>query len=199
MKKLTILPFLAFLSFGFAQSVTQDVLACTTIDSAEQRLACYDAIADELTPVQVETVNNWSIRIDTNPIDDSKTVVLSNIAEEGQARFGAPIALVLRCQSDEIDAYIVWNDYLGLDTTRVTYRIGTADAKTDTWYLSTDNEATFFSQNEALDRQFINDLAAADNGQLVAQVTPYSENPVTAVFNISGLTELLPQLFEPCP
>ena len=199
MNKVLVFAWVAFLTLGFSQSTTQEVLACTTIDIAEERLACYDALASKLNPPKVSSVNKWNIKTETNPVDDTKTVVFTNVADEGRARFGNPIVLFLRCQSGIIESFISWDDYLGSDTTKVTYRIGTADATTDTWYISTDKTATFFSLNESLDRQFVNDLAAADNGRFVAQVTPYSESTVTAVFDVSGLIELLPQLFEPCP
>lgn len=202
MKRLFIAVLLLLLSGSvMAQSdPSQGLLTCSAISDSEERLACYDSLADEAAPPVATSSGNWDVSVDTNPIDDSETVVLSTDSTEGStvSRFGDDFNLILRCRSGELDAYINWSDYLGSDTTQVTYRIGTSEAKTDTWYLSTDSMATFFSVNPPATRAFIEDLAEADNGRLIAQVTPYNENPSTAVFNISGLSGLLEQLYQPC-
>jgi type VI secretion system protein VasI len=194
--------FSVFLLFTFtvAQSnINQEVLACITLNDSAQRLACYDTLANKINPPKVSNIDSWTVETETNPIDDSKTVYAINIATEGRGKFGEPIMLYLRCQSGEIESFIAWNDYLGLDSTEVTYRVGTSEAKTSTWNVSTDNTATFLPGPKFEIKQFISDLASSDNGRFVAQVTPYNENTVTAIFEVSGLTGILPQLYEPCP
>jgi type VI secretion system protein VasI len=188
------------LSLGIGQGdVTQSVLSCTTIDVPEERLACYDQVAATLnTPVQSSS-GNWEVVEDTNPIDDTKTVILANTASEGKGTYGDDVYLVLRCASGELDVYINWGSYISEEEPQVTYRIGTQESILGKWYISADNRATFFSVNQANARRLINELAASDNGRFVAQTTPYNENPVTAVFDVSGLSALLPQLFAPCP
>jgi type VI secretion system protein VasI len=182
----TLLPLalITFFAFTFAQSdsASQGLLECSAIEDTAARLACYDALANDAAPPAVSSSDNWSVSVDTNPVDDTKTVTYSTGGIEGStsSTFGDDFSLILRCRSASLDAYIVWNDYLGSETTQVTYRIGTAPAKTDTWYISTDGQATFFSQNEPANRQFIDSLVASDNGRLVAQVTPYNESTSTA-------------------
>lgn len=187
---------------AIAQSnLSQRLLECSAMSNAEDRLACYDSLADDATPPSTVSSDNWNLSVDTNPVDDSQTVVLATRSAEGstRARFGDDFSLILVCRSGELNAYINWNDYLGSDNTQVTYRIGTSPAQTDTWYLSTDSTATFFSVNAPATRSFIEKLAGADNGRLVAQVTPYNENTSTAIFDVSGLSELLEKLYESCP
>lgn len=201
MKRL-IVAVLLLSGLATAQSdLSQGLLTCSAISDSGDRLACYDSLADEAAPAVATSSENWDVTVDTNPIDDSQMVVLATNSTEGSttSRFGDNFRLILRCGSEKLDAYINWSDYLGSDTTQVTYRIGTSPAKTDTWYLSTDSMATFFSVNAPATRTFIEDLAEADNGRLIAQVTPYNENPSTAVFDISGLSGLLEQLYQPCP
>ncbi len=198
---------LAFLSFVFAVTLSiaqteasQGLLQCSAIKATTERLACYDALADSAIPPVASNADHWNINVDTNPVDDTKTVVVTTEAtdDSSNAQFGDEFVLILRCQSGEIDAYIKWFEFLGSDTTQVTYRIGTQAAKTDTWYISTDNLSTFFSQNEPANKKFIDDLVAADNGRLVAQVTPYSESSYVAIFNVAGLSKIVNQLYEPC-
>lgn len=194
----SILFILFFTTIALAQSVSQKALECVTIEADSERLICYDTMANELIQPEVSTSEQWITSIDKNPLDDSKTVILYNQAIEGGTRYRDAPILILRCHSDEISAIIRWDDYLGSDDIQVTYRIGSQESKTDTWYLSSDNKATFYSYNEPANISFIKDLMSADNGSFVAQLTPYNENPVTGVFDISGLSNISNQVFEAC-
>lgn len=200
--KLAIVLLLLVSGFSYAQSnLSQSLLTCSAIKGTEARLACYDDLANQAAPPETRSTDNWYVSVDTNPVDDSQTVFMSTDAVERSSRstFGDTFELNLRCRSGELDAWIEWQDFLGSDTILVTYRIGTAAAMTDTWYVSTDGSASFFSVNQNPTRQFIEAIAASDSGQLVAQTTPYSEDTSTAIFNTRGLSGLLDQLYEPCP
>lgn len=181
--------------------LSQELLTCSAIDAAESRLACYDGLADDASAPIVLSSDHWYVTSDTNPVDDSTTVFFATEAVEGSttSRYGDGYILKLRCQSGELAAWVTWNEYLGLDTTEVTYRVGTASAVTDTWYISTDNQSSFFSRNQSPTRAFIEKLAASDNSKLITQVTPYGENAATGIFDVSGLSDMLPQLYEHCP
>ncbi len=194
---------LTFVSLVSAQEdVSAGLLTCSAIEGTDARLACYDKLADDTTAPVSSSTDNWDVSVDTNPVDDSQTVVLVNDADEGSSssRFGQPVGLVLRCKSGEIEAYIVWNDYLGSsdDGADVISRVGSSPASSDNWTVSTDSQATFYPGGEQDAVDFINSLAASDNGKYVAQVTPYSESPKTAVFNVGGLSGLTDQLFGAC-
>lgn len=195
---------LLILLFGIASAqpdAGQGLLTCSAIRDDTARLTCYDGLANDAAPPTVTAGNNWYVSTDTNPVDDSTTVFFATEAIEGSttSTFGDSYILKLRCQSGELDAWVTWNDYLGLETAQVTYRVGTASAVTDTWYISTDNQSTFFSVNQNPTRAFIEKLSVSDNSRFIAQVTPYSENTATGVFNVSGLSNMLPQLYEHCP
>ena len=114
------------------------------------------------------------------------------LAGSGTSAWGSRVVLVLRCKSNKTEAYINWRDYLGSEA-HVTWRIGAEDARTGRWVLSTDEKATFYPYD---DIAFIRQLLNAD--RLVAQVTPYSETPVTAVFDLTGLTNVIIPLQEAC-
>lgn len=88
---------------------------------------------------------------------------------------------------------ITWHADHGLNTVTATERTGKAPTHERTWSLSTDKEAAFHRRNP---RHAIAELA--DSAELVVQLTPHNEHPITAVFEMAGLKELLPQLLEPC-
>jgi type VI secretion system protein VasI len=58
--------------------------------------------------------------------------------------------------------------------------------------MSTDSKATFHPQPIA----FLKSMMEANT--LVAQVTPYNESPVTAIFDTTGLADAIKPLRETC-
>jgi type VI secretion system protein VasI len=137
----------------------------------------------------------WVFSRKTDPIDDSTITAFILYSDSGKSVFGEPIRLVLRHQSGKKKGktcfYINWYDYLGGDSIFVKYRLGTGKAKNGYWAISTDNTATFYSTgflnvpSSKHSIEFIRELMAVD--RFVAQVTPYNENPITAVFDVRGL------------
>jgi|TARA_B100001971_G_scaffold18505_1_gene14422 type VI secretion system protein VasI len=185
-------------AFGQADSINKRLAKCAAIEGDLERLECFDQLTRELglvattNTVAVEGSGKWNVRIDSNPLDDSKTVVLVLVADEGSSQWGRPVVLIIRCKSNSTEVYITWNDYLGSEA-RVTTRIGSSKAQSSYWSLSTDSQATFYQDNRIA---FVKQLMRAD--KFVAQVTPYNESPVTAVFDIRGLSEAIKPLQETC-
>ena len=142
----------------------------------------------------------WTISRNTNPLDDSETVVALLRATQGVGGLlDEPVMLVARCQSNRTEVYINWQDYLGDDddnirttSKRVTYRFPPADARTETWDVSTDNDSTFVARAIPFLRVLV------QNEQLVMQTTPYNEAPTTAIFDLTGARHVLEPLAETC-
>jgi len=182
-----------------ASAVDKSEMAnCAAMIGDLERLYCYDNLAGraELDGPQlgvpvIEGVGDWIVNEKVNPIDDSKTVTLILYASDGESRWGEKIPFVARCQSNATEAYISWGDYLGGEA-RVLTRVGSNKASTQRWSLSTDKQASFAPQPIDL----LKEMATAD--RFLAQVTPYNENPVTAIFQTSGLTNALKPLRETC-
>lgn len=171
---------------------------CAAIEGDLSRLECFDTLAkakgldgEQIKPTEIEGKGNWRVQVRTNPIDDSTTVTAVLLAKSGRSRFGEGIAVIARCKSNETDVFINWNDYLGREAIVLT-RVGTDPASTARWLMSSDNKATFHPKPIV----FLKDLLQAT--KLVAQVTPYNESPVTAVFDTSGLQAAIEPLRETC-
>ena len=178
-------------------SLRDGIARCASQSGELARLACYDEVAESAGLTVITSTSNapgsmWNERVSTNPIDDTRTVVLVNQADVSQSRFGRPVVLVIRCRSNTTNLYITWNDYLGSDANVLT-RVGSAEARRHRWSLSTDKKATFYPNNNI---EFIKGLMEVDT--FVAQVTPYNENPVTAIWDVSGLSTAIEPLRATC-
>lgn len=186
------------------EELEQRMASCAAIHVQLSRLACYDTLARSLGltvrtgPLSTGDKGEWRVSITTNPLDDSQTVVLLLDANKATSTWGDSITLVLRCKSNKTEAAVNWHEYLGSEA-RVTWRIGSGDAKTALWSLSTDHEATFYPSSwftpDAV-VAFIKQLLAVN--QFVARVTPYNEDPITAVFDLTGLTNVIDLLQDVC-
>lgn len=147
-----------------------------------------------------EEPGKWKVITDTNPIDDSKTVVLVLEADTGRSQWNDPVDFIARCQSDKTEVYVNWRDYLGDDSRsiydewkNVIIRIGDEPARTERWGLSTDKQATFAP---AWAGELLKEMLGSD--KLVLQTTPFNQSPVTAMFDTTGLGVALKELAETC-
>lgn len=156
--------------FKKASIITDDV----------KRLQEYDKLSIKYGFAKKEkaTDSKWIERISINPLDDSRTVVLMN--EESSE------SLIVRHSLGKLDLYITCRKYLGLDSTEVMFRIGKSEAQTDYWLISSDNKAVFYSGNVDV---ILKQMIEADS--FVSQITPYGDVPITTVFDIRGLKQIL--------
>lgn len=200
MLKKIILLVAVFAFSGQAISAIDDkeYAKCAVIDGDLARLGCFDNLAKkknldgrQVQPTSIEGKGKWKVSVDVNPIDDSKTVTLVLVADSGKNRWGNPVFLVARCQSNSTDLYIGWNDYLGSEAD-VLARVGDNKAVTQRWSMSTDKKASFHRKPIP----FLKEMLTSP--KLVAQVTPYNESPVTAIFNTAGLENAIKPLRETC-
>lgn len=135
----------------------------------------------------------WSLIERTDPLDDSPIVTLMNAAESGRSRFGDPPTLILRCRNNRTEVFINWDEFLGTNAVTVQYRVDEGEMRQRQWGISTTNRATFFRGNHI---GLIRELMSAS--QFVARVTPSWQSPMTAVFDVTGLTDEIGPLQEAC-
>ena len=183
-----------------------EIVACASISDTTRRLTCYDelAITRGYQPEihSNRTTGNWLINESVNPLDDSRTVtlLLPSTPASTQSRTRDRPVLVARCQSNSTEVYINWYQYLGDDSSsvysnwkRVTVRIGTGDAREERWGISTDNDATFAPSWAG---NLLREMLTSDT--FIARTTPYSENPMVAIFDTTGLEQALVPLADAC-
>lgn len=187
-----------YIPLSLAEISDSEFAGCAVVKGDLARLECFDSLAVEKNldgrqtiPTDIDGKGKWNVGVDTNPIDDSRTVNLVLRADSGASRFGEAVFLVARCQSNSTDLYINWNEYLGSEANVLT-RVGSSKAVTKSWSMSTDSQATFHRRPIG----FLKKMLGVNS--LVAQITPYSKSPVTAIFDTTGLTNAITPLRETC-
>lgn len=148
-------------------------------------------------PTAPDPRGEWIVKTETSPIDDSTNVYLYLPAnEEIPATLGTiRPTMVVRCKEDHTDVFVNWGVYLGLDETRVLHRFDKLPAKTRTWNISTDREATFYRSSRGAVEMV---RAMMEHDKLLLQVTPYGESPAMVTFDLRGLTDAVIPLREAC-
>ena len=146
---------------------------------------------------QVEA-GKWVTEESINPLDDSVGVYSALFAEKGAGIGSKPVLFVAGCQHDRTRANIQWYEFLGDDTNsvserkKVTYRFPPAKAKTELWYV--DKDDTGVSVIDPI--PFLK--AMVKSQRLVMQITPYRENPRTAIFDLDGASVAIGKVAEAC-
>lgn len=177
----------------------KSIAICASKDSDASRLICYDSLAHSIgvdePKIKRTSKGKWLVSESRSPIDDSITVTLmldsANTIRTPYQTNISPI-MVLRCSENTTNAYVNWDMFLGMDSTRVLTRMDKEKAKTRSWSLSTDNKAIFAPKNIA----FIKSMFGHE--QILIQLTPYSESPKMATFDIGGLEEAIKPLRKAC-
>ena len=174
------------------------LMKCAGDTNPVARLSCFDdfAKANGLAPSSKEVAANstgkWQISSDKDPLTDKSVHIALLDADEGKGRFGEGIFLVVRCKSGRTEAYINWNTFLGSDGLNVTSRIDKAPASSSYWGVSTNRKSSFMPQQVATLKKF--EGAAS----YVVNLTPYSESPITAIFDITGANTAFKDIRRDC-
>lgn len=200
LRSIFVLFSIMFFSAGTLAGEKEDIGKCAAKKAGAERLICYDNIAKTLGVDKPQTVvtagkGKWIVRTDKSPINDTTNVYLS-LSSEQSVRSGyntVTPTLLIRCAEGKTNAYITWDLYLGLGSTSMLTRLDKATAVTKTWSISTDNKAVFVSGSDII---FAKQLMSHQT--LLAQITPYSQSPVMATFDIGGLSEAIKPLREAC-
>ncbi|WP_447782951.1 type VI secretion system-associated protein TagO [Enterobacter asburiae] len=177
--------------------------ACQNEVNGTKRLACYDRLLPQSTSENNESVETaaanpgkWQTSITTSPVDDSKNVILSLSSNDTiTTPFGESVipSIYVACREKQTDVFINWDVYLGLEQTSMLYRLDKQKAVEKQWSISTDTKAVFYRGN---DIEFVKALAKAE--KLFTRITPYNEAPVTATFDLAGLSEAMKPLQKAC-
>ena len=150
-------------------------------------------VESEKEVIEIDT-GKWMYEKKKDPMNDDVIIYLALKSDTYNARYRDYAALYLRWIDGRTVLYIAWDEYLGSEGTKVFHRLGDQKASSSTWAISTDGRATFYGRygNTYSSKKtiaFINKLLEVDT--FAAQVEPYGESPVTAVFDVRGLEDAI--------
>ncbi len=176
-----------------------EVAKCAADTNAITRLECFDKLASahSLAPKTVDTTTpdkgRWITYSKIDPLNDKNEYYAAIPASSGKGTHGEPVSLVLACIGTTRYMHINWQSFLGSDKVKVTYRFGKDPAKTELWEISNDSKATFYPWS------LLGILKQLEKtSTFAASLTPYKENAITAIFDISGAHEAFKDLQKNC-
>jgi hypothetical protein len=183
----------------------EDLSVCKAIEIDIDRLRCYDSFVNGLEPADSSSgvaegpantldldAGKWVVENSVDPMSDAATLLAILEADQGGNIYRRP-ALVVRCQKRSSEIFVAWNEYLA-DNSDVTVRFGDDKPSTFRWESSADNTATFLPA--ARKDWFYQTAMSVD--RIVMQVSPYNSGPITAVFDVRGMEDMLSDNFDLC-
>ena len=155
-------------------------------------VALLASACDRAGDTPAKPASRWQLVVDSDPGGESKTIHMMVAALNQLESQKGRAALVLSCEESVTDVYVIWRQYLGTYDLDVTWRVGSNPDVTESWSLSTDNEAIFAPEPV----QLIKHMMA--NELFLIKTSPFGSSPVTLQFNTGGLEKEIAPLREAC-
>ena len=181
-----------------AKEDDQKIKACLKdlLDKSERTIPIIEKSSSKKeVPPKVVDNGKWDVSITTSEIDDSQKVILMLSSDNtilASYKTTRP-TLILRCSENKTEAYVSWDTFLGTRSAKILSRYDKEKAHTRSWGISTDNKASFAPGGNV---SYIKKLLK--HKKLLLQVTPYSDSPVTAKFDLRGINEAIKPLRKAC-
>jgi type VI secretion system protein VasI len=169
--------------------------AITQMRQQTERLRATIAETDYLVG-KTTPQGGWAVAEGKSAMTDAPSYSVSTRSQDYAGPYGKTAAtLHVRCDEKATAVFIDWDEYLGLRTADVQYRIDDAPAKTASLTISTNNKAAGWWEGRSA-IPIIRKLVTG--AKLIARVTPYGENQREAMFAIEGLGTHAEKIAEAC-
>ncbi|WP_375056644.1 type VI secretion system-associated protein TagO [Zobellella sp. DQSA1] len=191
------------------KGVEQDSFLCKMVDNERIEIYRNDESPILLTNKKMEEVikqqenkmkkvGNWFRQEEVSLFDDSKTVAIF-VRSESDIKSGVGTDvypwLYIRCMENTTSLYVIWNAFIGVDVTEVTYRIDDGKAVKKIWDVSTDHKSTgLWIGSKSI--PLIKEMLGSE--RFVVRVIPYASSPETAIFPIAGLQSWINEIRSLC-
>lgn len=174
---------------------------CAIIAESTKRLACFDAVAPAPAVFSKKSQGKWKIASETNPLDDTKTVIAqlnANNSVEGWPRKRVVPIFAVRCLSGKLDAFFVTGMAADVETSDLGYYTLKLRLDRDPAFEIKATEAT---SNDAL--FFVNPASVLSKLQgkssMLVQFVPLNSPSVQTTFTLEGLPKAVKAVKEACP
>ena len=189
----------------FAETFVESISNCRELNNRERRYACYDDAEANSGNVQLE-VAAFNYEASSDPLTGQTEHQLSIRSAQGLNGRGDPIVLLWQCDSTEPGQYTLtlrWEDFLPSGRPQVTTRLGQQAPVTGSWQAGSFRESSILDGPDTgfTQAEFVTQVAQqvdAGNTTVVFRTTPYNDDPITAVFDFTGFTEVIAPMRESC-
>lgn len=197
MKNIFIILLISTLLSG--DDMLKGMKVCSKETDTIKRIECYDKLAkkdDVSANSEVKSdVGNWSVKeeqVKRNHI----IVTFTNITKNIEGSDLEEIPLIIECNSKVRPyIYVNWFSKLGIRAL-VTSHFDDEESKELSWTLSTNGEASFYPKRSFNGMPIVEKYTKHD--KFFASTIPYGNDRVSAVFDLSGLEELVKPYAEVC-
>ena len=188
---------------GQEEEIKKALAGCAALGIETARLDCFEQLARAVAQIPFKLPEprvskfkdsagpgKWKVEVSTTPIDDSGTVALRLVDGTDSMQ------LVLLCHQGKPQAYVTAAKYLEADqkdSTLVLTRVGEAKAQSGRWSVSMNHRAAVYPGDAG---PFIGKLLTVE--RLVVQLKPVDEDPITAVFKLGELPDVVAPLKQTC-
>jgi type VI secretion system protein VasI len=145
---------------------------------------------DPTPAVPTSSTGQWVVNpIETDPLTD-ESVAGTWVFADGSAT----VALIVQCLGrGQTKVSIFWTEFLDLTAARITTRIDDEEPATQGWPVDELGTTSYYPTDELA---FLGSLFG--KSRLVAQTTPWNENPMTVVFPITGIENAVANVRQAC-
>lgn len=195
-------------SVSQAETFAESIQECRSLTEQAERYQCYDEAEQVLVEAQSVTrdIGKFDYESISDPITGQTEHSVFLRSDRGLNRQRDPIELELTCDSTRPSDYqliLNWGEFLPSTEPEVTIRIGQGESVTGNWRTDRFRERTIFPGNKSgfSKVDLVNQLESeteAGNATLVFRTTPYNYTPITAVFDMTGFTEVIAPMRTSC-
>lgn len=177
---------------GAAQEM-EVVRICASIAHETSRLSCFDRLVETMGVSTAGPEGNlWMVEFTVDPLTDERTARASLPALQGTGVEGDPIQLLVQCREGRTDVILDWGHYLP-NQQEVALRLDSDEPQRTFWEPDRNStQARYRSESVALAR------ALAVRRRLVARVSPPRRDAITAIFDLTGMSDAIVPVGEAC-
>jgi type VI secretion system protein VasI len=166
---------------------------CASIAHEASRLSCFDRLVESMG---VSTAGPegvlWVVEFAVDPLTDIRTARATLPALQGTGAEGDPIEFIVQCRDERTEVLLDWGHFLP-NQQEVTLRLDSDEPQRTFWDPDRNStRALYRSDGAALAR------ALATRRRLVARVNPPRRDPITAIFDLTGMSDALVPIGEAC-
>ena len=172
---------------------TEVIRICAAMANPDSRLDCYDRLVATLGISPAGPGGElWTVEFLVDPLTDERSARAVLTALEGRGVDDAPIQFIVECRGSRTTVLLDWAQPVG-DGNTILIRLD-ADEPQDTFWEMARNRTTarYRSDGAPLAR------AISPRRRMVARVVPTGREPVTAIFDLTGMPEAMEPVRDAC-